>query len=56
MKKILYVGLLSGFVALQANAQNLQLKQIEVEGLQRVEKATVLSYLNLKKKVFSILQ
>ena len=49
MKKILYVGLLSGFVALQANAQNLQLKQIEVEGLQRVEKATVLSYLNLKK-------
>ena len=49
MKKFIYVCLLSGLIALQANAQNLRLKQIEVDGLQRVEKATVLSYLNLPK-------
>jgi len=47
MKKLLYVGILSGFMALQANAQGLYVKDIEVNGLQRVEKATVLSYLNL---------
>ena len=48
MKKLLYVGILSSFVALQANAQGLYVKDIEVSGLQRVEKATVLSYLNLQ--------
>lgn len=48
MKKLMYVGILSSFIALQANAQGLYVKQIEVDGLQRVEKATVLSYLNIK--------
>ena len=48
MKKLMYVGILSGLMALQSNAQAMTLKNIEVDGLQRVEKSTVLSYLNLK--------
>ncbi len=50
MKKIFVTPLiLSSLIALEANAENLYLKNIDVEGLQRVEKETVLSYLNLKK-------
>ena len=50
MKKIFAAPLiLSSLIALEANAENLYLKNIDVEGLQRVEKETVLSYLNLKK-------
>mgnify|MGYP002854761991 CR=1 FL=1 len=48
MKKLLYAGILSSFFALQANASDLYIKKIDVDGLQRVEKATVMSYLNLK--------
>ncbi len=48
MKKILYVGLLSSLVSLQAYAEDFYIKQIDVEGLQRVEKETVLSYLNVQ--------
>lgn len=48
MKKILYVGLLSSLVSLQANAADLYIKQIDIDGLQRVEKETVLSYLNMQ--------
>ena len=44
----MYVGILSGLMALQSNASAMTLKKIEVDGLQRVEKSTVLSYLNLK--------
>lgn len=47
MNKLLYVGILAGLVALQTNAEAAYVKNIEVSGLQRVEKATVLSYLNL---------
>jgi len=48
MKKLLYVGLLSSLISFQAHAEDLYIKNIEVDGLQRVEKATVLSYLNLR--------
>lgn len=48
MNKLMYVGILSGLMALQSNASAMTLKKIEVDGLQRVEKSTVLSYLNLK--------
>lgn len=49
MKKIVYVGLMTSLFALQANAADFMVKKIEVDGLQRVEKATVLSYLNIRK-------
>lgn len=49
MKKIVYVGLLTGLMAFEANAADFTVKKIEVDGLQRVEKATVLSYLNIGK-------
>ncbi|MBR2137172.1 MAG: outer membrane protein assembly factor BamA [Alphaproteobacteria bacterium] len=49
MKKIFYTGLLTSLIAFQASAQDVVIKKVEVDGLQRVEKATVLSYLNLKK-------
>lgn len=49
MKKIIFVGFLAAaFLASQANASDLFVEKIEVEGLQRVEKETVLSYLNIK--------
>lgn len=48
MKKILYVGLLSSLISLQANAEDFYIKKIEIDGLQRVEKETVLSYLNVQ--------
>ena len=43
MNKLMYVGILSGLMALQSNASAMTLKKIEVDGLQRVEKSTVLS-------------
>lgn len=49
MKKILYVGLLTSLITAQAYAGGFYAKQIDVTGLQRVEKETVLSYLNLPK-------
>ena len=49
MKKIIYTGLLTSLIALQANAADYNFKKIEVDGLQRVEKTTVLSYLNIRK-------
>ncbi len=49
MKKIIYAGLLTSLIAFQANAAGYYVKNIEVSGLERVEKATVLSYLNLRK-------
>ena len=50
MKKIVIGSLiLSSLAAFAANAESLYLKKIDVEGLKRVEKETVLSYLNLKK-------
>ena len=49
MKKILYVGLLTSLISAQAYAEGFYAKQIDVTGLQRVEKETVLSYLNLPK-------
>lgn len=50
MKKIVVESLvLSSLVAFAANAEGLYLQNINVEGLKRVEKETVLSYLNLKK-------
>lgn len=48
MKKIVYAGLITSFMAFQANAADFLVKKIEVDGLQRVEKATVLSYLNIR--------
>ncbi|MBP5352213.1 MAG: outer membrane protein assembly factor BamA [Alphaproteobacteria bacterium] len=48
MKKTIYVGLLTSMIAFQAHAANYNIKKIEVDGLQRVEKATVLSYLTLQ--------
>ncbi|MBO6281538.1 MAG: outer membrane protein assembly factor BamA [Alphaproteobacteria bacterium] len=48
MKKILYVGLLSSLVSLQAYAEDFYIKQIDIEGLQRVEKETVLSYMSVQ--------
>lgn len=49
MKKIFISPLvLSSLIAFTANAEDLYIKNINVEGLQRVEKETVLSYLNLK--------
>ena len=47
MKKIFYVGLISSLVCLEAYAQDFRIKKIDVDGLQRVEKETVLSYLNI---------
>lgn len=47
MKKIAYIGLMTSIFAFQANAADFYVKKIEVDGLQRVEKATVLSYLNI---------
>ncbi|MBR1601346.1 MAG: outer membrane protein assembly factor BamA, partial [Alphaproteobacteria bacterium] len=49
MKKIAYVGLMTSILAFQANAADFYVKKIEVDGLQRVEKATVLSYLNIRR-------
>lgn len=49
MKKVIYAGLLTSLIAFQANAAGYYVKDIEVDGLQRVEKETVLAYLNLKK-------
>ena len=50
MKKIVAESLvLSSLVAFAASAEGLYLQNINVEGLKRVEKETVLSYLNLKK-------
>ena len=49
MKKIVYAGLIMGLSIFEANAADFLVKKIEVEGLQRVEKATVLSYLNIRK-------
>ncbi len=50
MKKI-FVGtlILSSLAAFAVNAEGLYLQNINIEGLKRVEKETVLSYLNLKK-------
>lgn len=48
MKKGIYAGLLMSWIAFQANAAGYYVKNIEVNGLQRVEKETVLAYLNLK--------
>ena len=48
MKKVIYAGLLTSLIAFQANAAGYYVKDIEVDGLQRVEKETVLAYLNLK--------
>ena len=48
MKKVIYAGLLTSLIAFQANAAGYYVKNIEVDGLQRVEKETVLAYLNLK--------
>src|SRR5574344_113233 len=50
MKKIIITSLMAtSLFAFQANAEGLFVKSIDVEGLQRVEKETVISYLNLKK-------
>ena len=49
MKKIVYAGLLTSLIAFQANAADFTVKKIEIDGLQRVERATVLSYLNIGK-------
>ena len=49
MKKLIYAGLLTSFIAFQANAAGYYVKNIEVSGLERVEKSTVISYLNLRK-------
>lgn len=49
MKKEIYAGLLTSLLAFQANAAGYYVNNIEVEGLQRVEKETVLSYLNINK-------
>ncbi len=49
MKKLIYAGLFTSFIAFQANAAGYYVKNIEVSGLERVEKTTVLSYLNLRK-------
>ncbi|MBR1399181.1 MAG: outer membrane protein assembly factor BamA [Alphaproteobacteria bacterium] len=48
MNKLFASSLMAtGFLAFAANAENYYIKNIDVEGLQRVEKETVLSYLNL---------
>ncbi len=47
MKKLIYAGLFTSLFAFQANAAGYYVKNIEVSGLERVEKTTVLSYLNL---------
>jgi len=49
MKKEIYAGLLTSLIAFQANAAGYYVSNIEVDGLQRVEKETVLSYLNINK-------
>lgn len=49
MKKLIYAGLFTSLIAFQANAAGYYVKNIEVNGLERVEKATVLSYLNLRR-------
>ncbi|MBP1532455.1 MAG: outer membrane protein assembly factor BamA, partial [Alphaproteobacteria bacterium] len=49
MNRKIYLGLFCSLIAFQANAESFSVKNIEVTGLQRVEKATVLSYLNLAK-------
>ncbi len=49
MKKIIYAGLLTSLIAFQANAAGYYVKNIEVSGLERVEKSTVISYLNLRR-------
>ena len=49
MKKLIYAGLFTSLIAFQANAAGYYVKNIEVSGLERVEKTTVLSYLNLRK-------
>ena len=49
MKKELFVGVMAtSLLAFEAMASDMLVKKIEVNGLQRVEKATVLSYLNIK--------
>ncbi|MBQ7633879.1 MAG: outer membrane protein assembly factor BamA [Alphaproteobacteria bacterium] len=47
MKKLIYAGLFTSLIAFQANAAGYYIKNIEVSGLERVERETVLSYLNL---------
>lgn len=49
MKKILLVALFGMFFSLPAKAQT-YISKIEVNGLQRVEKETVLSYIDIKEK------
>ena len=49
MKKGIYAGLLTSLIAFEASAAGYYVKNIEVSGLQRVEKETVLAYLNLEK-------
>lgn len=50
MKNVLYIGFIASLLATQAYAvDSYVFKKIEVDGLQRVEKSTVISYLNLKK-------
>ncbi len=49
MRKLIYAGLFTSLIAFQANAAGYYVKNIEVSGLERVEKTTVLSYLNLRK-------
>ena len=51
MKKIIYIGLLGCVLSYQVQAADFRFKNIQVEGLQRVEKATVLAYLNLQPNV-----
>lgn len=49
MKKELFAGVMAtSLLAFDAMASDMLVKKIEVNGLQRVEKATVLSYLNIK--------
>ncbi len=49
MKKIFLTSLVFSLYAFQVNAENVYVKSIDINGLQRVEKETVLSYLNLQK-------
>lgn len=49
MKKTLFVSaLLAGFISLNANASDYFVKEINIEGIKRVEKETVLAYLGIK--------
>jgi len=49
MKKIAFMSLFAAsLIVFNANAENIYVRKIQVDGLQRVEKETVLSYLNIK--------